>query len=108
MDELAAQRKQQTEPIFELAVKCEALYTTQITTLTDVGDENAAKVLSDMYQRFSAWAAFLGVFAEPHVCLDRRVRRHPETQYQVLLLLGIMQGNLVGCTSHPAIFYVLC
>ncbi|KAL3439908.1 hypothetical protein BJX65DRAFT_315300 [Aspergillus insuetus] len=98
MDELAAQQKQQTEPIFELAVKCEVLYTNQITTLTDIGDENAAKVLSDMYQRFSAWATFLGVFAEPHVCLDRRLRRHPEIQDQVLLLLDIMQGNLV-CLS---------
>ncbi len=85
---------QQEEPIYELAVECEALYARQITSLNDTGDESTAKVLSDMYQRFESWASFLGVFAESNLCLDRRLRRHPDIQDQVLRLLDIMQGNL--------------
>ncbi|KAL4967817.1 uncharacterized protein BDV14DRAFT_197457 [Aspergillus stella-maris] len=85
---------EQQEPIFELATECENLYASQITKLNDVGDQNASRLLSDVYQRFAAWAAFLGVFAEAKVCLDRRLRRHVEIQDQVLRLLGIMQRNL--------------
>ncbi|KAL4862729.1 hypothetical protein BDV12DRAFT_202760 [Aspergillus spectabilis] len=88
------QENQQTEPIFELAAECETLFTDKITSFNDAGDENAAKLLSDLYQRFSAWAAFLGVFAESNVCLDRRLRRHADIQDQVLRLLDIMQRNL--------------
>ncbi|KAJ5279986.1 hypothetical protein N7478_005358 [Penicillium angulare] len=92
------------EPIFELATECEALYATQISRLSNDDDPNAAKLLSDVYQRFSAWAAFLGVFAEANVCLDRRLRRHVEIQDQVLRLLDIMQKNLSYCAVplfHP-------
>ncbi|CAI7660810.1 unnamed protein product [Penicillium glandicola] len=85
---------EQQEPIFDLATECESLYATQISKLNGDGDQNAAKLLSDVYQRFSAWAAFLGVFAEANVCLDRRLRRHIEIQDQVLRLLDIMQMNL--------------
>ncbi|KAL4734586.1 hypothetical protein BDV11DRAFT_174632 [Aspergillus similis] len=87
-----------TEPVFELAVECEKLYTSQINFFNDAGNENAAKMLSDLYQRFSSWAAFLGVFAESNVCLDRRLRRHADIQDQVLRLLDIMRRNLI-CLS---------
>ncbi|KAL4807926.1 hypothetical protein BDV18DRAFT_159134 [Aspergillus unguis] len=82
------------EPIFDLAVECENLYARQITAVNDAGDENAAQIISDVYQRFAAWAAFMGVFAESNICLDRRLRRHVEIQDQVLRLLDIMLGNL--------------
>ncbi|KAL2835583.1 hypothetical protein BJY01DRAFT_75436 [Aspergillus pseudoustus] len=84
----------ETEPIFELALECETLYAKHINSVNDIGDKNASKVLSDLYQRFSAWAAFLGVFAESNVCLDQRLRRHAEIQDQVLRLLDIMRRNL--------------
>lgn len=87
-----------TEPVFELAVECEKLYASQINFFNDAGNENAAKMLSDLYQRFSSWAAFLGVFAESNVCLDRRLRRHADIQDQVLRLLDIMRRNLICCT----------
>ncbi|RDW78955.1 uncharacterized protein DSM5745_05807 [Aspergillus mulundensis] len=84
----------QEEPIFDLATECEGLYASRISILNDAGDQNAAKVVSDLYQRFGAWAAFLGVFAESNVCLDRRLQRHVEIQDQVLRLLDIMISNL--------------
>ncbi|RAQ75712.1 kinesin light chain 1 and [Aspergillus flavus] len=92
------QEIQATEPVFELAVECESLYAKQINSFNDAGNENAAKILSDLYQRFSSWAAFLGVFAESNVCLDRRLRRHADIQDQVLRLLDIMRRNII-CLS---------
>jgi hypothetical protein len=88
---------QQQEPIFDLAVECEDLFAKQITAFSDKGDEDATKILSDIYQRFTSWAAFLGVFAEPNVCLDRRLSRHVDIQDQVLRLLDIMRQNLACC-----------
>lgn len=89
---------EQQEPIFELATECENLFATQISRINN-DDQNATKLLSDVYQRFAAWAAFLGVFAEANVCLDRRLRRHIEIQDLVLRLLDIMQINLSCCKS---------
>ncbi|KAJ0419564.1 hypothetical protein BJY00DRAFT_154308 [Aspergillus carlsbadensis] len=96
MDDVAMKETEATEPIFELAVECETLFASRITCFNDSGDEDAAKVLSDTYQRFSTWAAFMGVFAESNMCLDRRLRRHDDIQDQVLRLLDIMRRNLVA------------
>ncbi|KAJ5705265.1 hypothetical protein N7536_000954 [Penicillium majusculum] len=82
------------EPIFELAVECEKLYAQQISRLNADDEPNGATILSELNQRFAAWAAFLGVFAESNMCLDRRLRHHVEIQDQVLRLLDIMQRNL--------------
>lgn len=87
------------EPIFELAVECERLYAEQISKLNDDDEPNGATMLSELNQRFAAWAAFLGVFAESKMCLDRRLRHHVEIQDQVLRLLDIMQKNLTYCVS---------
>ncbi|KAK2738470.1 hypothetical protein FQN55_000524 [Onygenales sp. PD_40] len=81
-------------PIFELAVECETLYAEQISKLNDDDQPNGAKTLGELNHRFAAWAAFLGVFAESNVCLDRRLRYHVEIQDQVLRLLDVMQRNL--------------
>ncbi|KAK2786760.1 hypothetical protein FQN53_006236 [Emmonsiellopsis sp. PD_33] len=82
------------DPIFELAVECETLYAEQISKLNDDDQPNGAKTLGELNHRFAAWAAFLGVFAESNVCLDRRLRYHVEIQDQVLRLLDVMQRNL--------------
>lgn len=87
------------EPIFELAVECEKLYAQQISRLNADDEPNGATILSELNQRFAAWAAFLGVFAESNMCLDRRLRHHVEIQDQVLRLLDIMQRNLTYCVS---------
>ncbi|KAL6823373.1 hypothetical protein V8C40DRAFT_247930 [Trichoderma camerunense] len=82
------------EPIYELASKCEKLFSEQISKLKDVANLNGAKVVGEYQQRFSAWAAFLGVFAVPEMCLDRRLRRHADIQDLALRLLDIMKRNL--------------
>ena len=87
------------EPIFDLALECEMLFAEHISRLNDDDESNGANILSEMNQRFAAWAAFLGVFAEPNICLDRRLRHHVEIQDQVLLLLDILQTNMIYCAS---------
>ncbi|EHK21379.1 uncharacterized protein TRIVIDRAFT_152503 [Trichoderma virens Gv29-8] len=67
-----------SEPIFELASECEKLFSEKISRLKDEADLNGTKVVGEYQQRFSAWAAFLGVFAVPEMCLDRRLQRHAE------------------------------
>lgn len=88
-----------TEPIFELATECESLFSEHISRLKNEFDLNGAKVVGEYQHRFSAWAAFLGVFAVPDMCLDRRLRNHTEVQDLVLRLLDIMKRNLVYRTS---------
>ncbi|KKZ59981.1 hypothetical protein EMCG_00823 [[Emmonsia] crescens] len=83
------------DPIFDLATECERLFATHISTLNDHNEPNSAKYLGDLSHRFATWAAFLGVFAESRVCLDRRLQHHPAIQDQVLRLLAIMERNLI-------------
>ena len=84
---------QNEEPIFELATECEKRFVEQISRLRD-GEPNNAKFIEEYQQRFATWAAFLGVFAEQNVCLDRRLRHHVEIQDLVLRLLDIIERNL--------------
>ncbi|KAJ6099087.1 hypothetical protein N7467_000622 [Penicillium canescens] len=67
------------EPIYELAVECERLLEQQITRLKNEDQPNGAKILSELSQRFAAWTAFLGVFAESNVCLDLFDRDDPDS-----------------------------
>ncbi|KAH0499572.1 hypothetical protein TgHK011_006755 [Trichoderma gracile] len=82
------------EPIFELASECEQLFSQHLSRLKDEADTNAAKAVGEFQQRFSAWAAFLGVFAVPELCLDRKLQHHAEIQDLVLRLLDVMKRNL--------------
>ncbi|KAK1244050.1 hypothetical protein MKX08_002188 [Trichoderma sp. CBMAI-0020] len=83
-----------SEPIYELASDCEELFSKHVSKLKDEADFNGSKVVGDYQQQFSAWAAFLGVFAVPEMCLDRRLQQHVEIQDLVLRLLDIMKRNL--------------
>ncbi|KAL8294204.1 hypothetical protein RB597_008036 [Gaeumannomyces tritici] len=85
------------EPIFELATECEKRFDEQIKQLKqlkDNGEPGRATALAELRQRFASWAAYLGVFAESGMCLDRRLRHHVAIQDQVLRLLDIMEQNL--------------
>lgn len=83
-----------SEPIYTLALECERLYTRQTSKLKEAKRASDVAILSELNQRFSTWAAFLGVFAESKICLDRRLRHHAEIQEQVLRLLDIVEKNL--------------
>lgn len=86
------------EAILELATECENLFKERISDFDDTDDLDSAKVLKEYFQRFTTWAAFLGVFADPKVCLDRRLRHHVELQDLVVRLLDTIENNLTYCT----------
>lgn len=95
------------EPIFELAIECKRLYLERIARLKEDSKTNEATILSELHQRFAAWAAFLGVFAESKVCLDRRLRHHVEIQEQVLRLIAIMERNLAFGTASKICSFMI-
>jgi hypothetical protein len=86
--------REDAKPILEFAVKCERLYTVHIARLEEDNRANDAAILSEFSQRFAARAAFVGVFAESRICLDRRLRNHGEIQERILRLLDLMERNL--------------
>lgn len=88
------------EPIFDLATECEKLFDQQIQRLQNVGEKGSEAVLTELRQRFANWAAFLGVWAESKICLDRRLKHHLGIQDQVLRLLDIIAQNLAYCKSQ--------
>jgi dynamin-binding protein len=85
---------EKSEPIYDLAIDCEKLYAKQISRLKKADKASDVTILSELSQRFATWTAFLGVFAESKICLDRRLRHHVEIQEQVLRLLDVVERNL--------------
>ncbi|KAK0636131.1 hypothetical protein B0T17DRAFT_484762, partial [Bombardia bombarda] len=81
--------------IYNLAVECEDLFADHVSRLNREEQKSGAAIVSELGQRFAIWASFLGVFADPKISLDRRLRHHADIQDQVLRLLDIMQQNLL-------------
>ncbi|KAE8151433.1 hypothetical protein BDV25DRAFT_138853 [Aspergillus avenaceus] len=101
MEDLEPQRR-----IFDLVDECIRLYAERVLQLNNNENSNGVKILSDLNQRFVAWASFWGVFAESNICLDRRLRPHVEVQDQVLRLLGLIHTSLqylfeLDCSGSP-------
>ncbi|KAK5653674.1 hypothetical protein OQA88_8704 [Cercophora sp. LCS_1] len=85
---------QEGEPILKLALECESLFQTHATAIHHDESQGEALVLSELQQRFSGWAVYLGIFAAPERRLDRKLQRHGEIRQQVLFLLDIIRRNL--------------
>lgn len=82
--------EEQTEDygaIRTLSLDCENLFDelTKHKGLSPVSD-----LLEDYQQRFLTWAAYLGVFAHPSQCLDRRLRSAPDVKDVVLRALDCL------------------
>lgn len=102
---------EEANPILRLVSRCEDMYAERIeqlekeqkqnATLEEGFESNDTVLLSELSQRFTAWAEFLGVFARPTICLDRKLRHHVSIQALVLGLLSIMETNLeFGISVH--------
>ena len=87
------------EPIFNLALACESLFQSHAAAIQHDESSGEALILSELKQRFSGWAVYLGIFAAAENRLDRRLQRHSEIQQQVLFLLNIIRRNLTYCKS---------
>ena len=89
------------EGIYNLATKCNGLFSQfrwQVRAAGGVADGSGPpinpKVVEEHEQRFWAWATGLGVFAEPNLSLDTKLKDHPEVQELVMLLLDVIKTNL--------------
>ncbi|KAK3363887.1 hypothetical protein B0T25DRAFT_445275 [Lasiosphaeria hispida] len=85
------------DTLYSLAGECEELFAQTHEKLKHdaSGQDPAFLRLFDEYQhRFIAWTAYLGVFANKNVCLDRRLRRHPEVQDLIVRLLDVVHLSL--------------
>jgi hypothetical protein len=92
------------EPVFALASECENLFSEARLGFTgSISFSQRLYLLEDYQERFSAWAAFMGVFARPSLCLDRRLSHHPDLKDLVLRYLEIVKVNLCfsRCSSTP-------
>ncbi|KAE8440464.1 hypothetical protein EG329_007584 [Mollisiaceae sp. DMI_Dod_QoI] len=85
--------KEDDEPIFSLAEDCETLFQ-QETSRLQSEESKQLRTFEEHQQRFTAWTAYMGVFAKRSLCLDRKLRHHPDLQDLVLRLLDILKTNL--------------
>ncbi|KAH8779029.1 hypothetical protein BGZ57DRAFT_761073, partial [Hyaloscypha finlandica] len=80
------------EPIFSLAEDCEALFQQEISRL-ESEESKELRLLEERQQRFTAWTAYMGVFAKRSLCLDRKLRHHPDLQDLVLRLPQVVDKD---------------
>ena len=63
--------------------------------------------LEDQSARFSIWASGMGVFAEPKVSLDHRLRGVPDVRNMVAGLLDVLYG-LIEQRAQPSSLVLSC
>ncbi|KAJ5750907.1 hypothetical protein N7533_007935 [Penicillium manginii] len=81
--------------LYRLACECEVLFDQLQETLPQTKLEvTTTDLFAEFQQRFSIWAAHLGVFARKSQCLDTRLRNLPDLQDLVARLLDILRRSL--------------
>jgi len=81
------------DTVYDIAADCEGLFA-QVQAQLRASASVVANLFEEYQHGFIAWTAYLGVFANKAVCLDRRLRRHPELQDVVVRLLDLVHVNL--------------
>ncbi|PKK52627.1 hypothetical protein CI102_2887, partial [Trichoderma harzianum] len=82
---------QAEDRIYILACECEELFKKH---LSKGHSPIITSLLAEYQQRFSIWTAYLGVFARPSQCLDRRLQTLHDIRDIVLRLLGLLRRSL--------------
>lgn len=91
--------------IFDQATKCDSLFEKRLSSLPGDAKERA-RIIEEQYQRFSRWAGYLGVLAEPQVSLDNRLKSVPDIRDWVLDLLEILETNLKHGMYHKSVLAI--
>ncbi|KAJ5684066.1 uncharacterized protein N7477_000411 [Penicillium maclennaniae] len=87
--------------LYTLACECEGLFDQlQETLLKTKLEVSTMDLFAEFQQRFSIWAAHLGVFARKSQCLDTRLRNLPDLQDLVARLLDILRRSLQQCKNE--------
>ncbi|KAL7921713.1 hypothetical protein ACQKWADRAFT_321286 [Trichoderma austrokoningii] len=81
--------------LYRLACECEDLFE-QLQKALPRAKPKASDIeqCTEFQQRFSIWAAYLGVFAQKSQCLDTRLRNFPDLQDLATRLLDILRCSL--------------
>ncbi|KAJ5899927.1 hypothetical protein N7495_004671 [Penicillium taxi] len=81
--------------LYRLACECEGLFDQLQENLLKIKLEaTIIDLFAEFQQRFSIWAAHLGVFSRKSQCLDTRLRNLPDLQDLVARLLDILRRSL--------------
>ncbi|KAF3168233.1 hypothetical protein TWF788_010963 [Orbilia oligospora] len=86
-----------SEPIYNIARKCEKLFNEY--TPNDPPSV-IDSLLQDYQQRFLAWTAYMGVFADTSISLDRRLKDQPDICDLIIRLFDILEEALDHLTSR--------
>ncbi|KAF3313581.1 hypothetical protein TWF173_005874 [Orbilia oligospora] len=86
-----------SEPIYNIARKCEKLFNGHTPN-----DPPSAidELLQDYKQRFLAWTAYMGVFANTSISLDRRLKDQPDICDLIIRLFDIIEEALDHLTNR--------
>lgn len=89
------------DSLYGLACECEELFNQVQEAIPKTRLEvMVIELFAEFQQRFSIWAAHLGVFARKSQCLDTRLRNLPDLQDLVARLLDILRRNLQQCENE--------
>ncbi|KAK6526023.1 hypothetical protein TWF281_011064 [Arthrobotrys megalospora] len=89
------------ELIHEMANQCKQLFASH--TQNDP-PSTIDGLLEDYQQQFLVWSAYMGVFADKSICLDRRLKSRLDIRDIVVRLLDILVdalGQVVNCNGSP-------
>lgn len=82
--------------LYRLACECEDVFNQLHKSISKAKPKAMnSELCAEFQQRFSIWAAYLGVFAQESQCLDTRLRDFPDLQDLVARLLDILRCSLL-------------
>ncbi|EGX46328.1 hypothetical protein AOL_s00110g152 [Orbilia oligospora ATCC 24927] len=85
-----------SEPIYNIARKCEKLFNEHTPNDPPSVIDN---LLQDYQQRFLAWTAYMGVFADTSISLDRRLKDQSDICDLIIRLFDILEEALDHLTN---------
>ncbi|KAF3089211.1 hypothetical protein TWF102_009704 [Orbilia oligospora] len=86
-----------SEPIYNIARKCEKLFNEHTPNDPPSVIDN---LLQDYQQQFLAWTAYMGVFADTSISLDRRLKDQPDISDLIIRLFDILEEALDHLTNR--------
>jgi len=93
------------DTIYTFAADCEELFS-QVHAQLKAKIPAITNLFQEYQHRFVSWTAYLGIFADKSVCLDRRLRRYPEVQDIIVRLLDVVYSSLQQGTFTASIINV--
>ncbi|KLU82018.1 hypothetical protein MAPG_01097 [Magnaporthiopsis poae ATCC 64411] len=98
-DEMTDVDDEDSDVLYDLACECEALFDVRLAELRNQ-QSPLTELLAEHQQRFTIWAAHLGVFARKSQSLDKRLENYPDIVDLAARLLDILRRSLAQLSKH--------